>query len=81
MKKRAKEWQTNEDIFWSQSVPSLIPNFRIPDVPTALKFAFEFELRTSYEMNQKELPFGCHAWERYDIDFWRPFIRHYGYDI
>jgi hypothetical protein len=31
-----------------------------------------------YELNGHELPFGCHAWERYDRAFWEeqlPFLR------
>jgi hypothetical protein len=25
-------------------------------------------------MNGGKMPFGCHAWARYDRDFWLPFL-------
>ena len=32
-------------------------------------------------MNQDRLPFGCHAWFRYDLEFWRPHIEAFGHDL
>ena len=60
----------NEDVFWSILVPRRFPFFKIPCCEEAKKFAFEVEPRVLYEMNNDVLPFGCHAWERYDRDFW-----------
>jgi hypothetical protein len=73
--------QWHEDFFWSSVAHRLMPSFRIPDVNTALKFAFEEHPSTCYEMNNKMLPFGCHAWEKFDTDFWRPHFEKYGYRI
>lgn len=64
----------NEDFFWSIIVPKINPFFKIPKMEEAVGFSFEMLPRKAYEMNQKELPFGCHAWEKYDPEFWQAYI-------
>ena len=49
-------------------------SFNIAPVETACKFSVETNPRKYYKMNNQELPFGCHAWEKYDPQFWKPFI-------
>ena len=61
---------SNEDFFWGILVPSACPFFRVPGLAAASRFAFEVEPRHLYALNGGQLPFGCHAWERYDRDFW-----------
>ena len=46
-----------------------------------MSFAFEARPRTLYEMNGRQLPFGCHAWFRYDLAFWKPFVESLGYEL
>jgi len=46
----------------------------VPEVEEALKFSFGIVPRYCYELNNNELPFGCHAWENYDKAFWEPFL-------
>ena len=77
----SNKWPSQEDVFWSCAAPSLYPWFKIPDKAIAMKFAFELEPSVCYEINQKRLPFGCHAWERHDIDFWRPIFATMNYFI
>ena len=36
---------------------------------------FELEPRYLYNLNQKKLPFGCHAWEKHEPDFWKNHIK------
>ncbi len=55
--------------------------FNIPDAEEALQFGFETQPRHLHALNQQRLPFGCHAWWRYNLEFWRPFIREFGYDM
>jgi hypothetical protein len=62
------------DIFWSDEARRYDPGFRIADVPTGLRFAFEVSPRISFERNHRQLPFGCHAWARYDRAFWEPYL-------
>ncbi len=70
--------RTNEDFFWGMLVPSVCPFFQVPKPQEAIGFAFEVEPRLLYERNGRVLPFGCHAWERFDRAFWEevlPFLR------
>jgi Protein of unknown function (DUF5672) len=60
----------NEDVFWAIEAPKYDPAFRVAQAEEALPFAFEVSPRWSYERNREKLPFGCHAWGKYDRDFW-----------
>lgn len=71
----------NEDLFWTHSAPLIRPGFRVADAALAARFSFECQPRRQYEMNGRRLPFGCHAWARYDRDFWRPFFKERGFEI
>jgi hypothetical protein len=71
----------HEDFFWCSVAHRLIPFFEIPDASTALKFAFEEHPSKAFELNKNELPFGCHAWEKFDTEFWKPHFKKYGYEI
>jgi hypothetical protein len=62
------------DIFWSDEARRYDPGFRIADVTTGLRFAFEVSPRVCFERNHHQLPFGCHAWARYDRAFWEPYL-------
>ena len=59
----------NEDIIWSLFVP-----FKKPNYLKALAFAFEMNPEQSFELNKRQLPFGCHAWEKYNPEFWKMYI-------
>lgn len=68
----------NEDLFWGVLVPAVCPFFKVPQPEEAIGFAFEVEPRHLYALNGQRLPFGCHAWERYDRAFWEehmPWVR------
>jgi hypothetical protein len=70
-------WAGNEDMLFSQEATRLIPMklfLKIPSWREALGFAFEKSPAATYEITQHQLPFGCHAWERYDPQFWSRFI-------
>ncbi|MCU0341120.1 MAG: hypothetical protein MUE30_14665 [Spirosomaceae bacterium] len=64
----------NEDMFWGLALYFLNPFFRRPSAQEALSFAFELAPRQEYERNGHQLPFGVHAWEKYDAGFWEKFI-------
>lgn len=59
----------NEDVLWSLAVP-----FKKPDLFKALHFAFELNPKKCYERIGNHLPFGCHAWQKYEPEFWKQFI-------
>ena len=77
----ASTWPTNEDIFWSIFVPNLLPFFKVPDMKTAASFSLELQPRKGFVLNGEVLPFGCHAWEKWDLEFWRPHFKNQGYSI
>lgn len=64
----------HNDIFWSWEAARYLPEFKIPDWKTGLRFAFEAAPRLCFEYNEQRLPFGCHAWSRYDRAFWEPYL-------
>jgi hypothetical protein len=74
VRRELSRYRHNDDIFWANRAQRYDPGFRIAPVETALRFAFELAPRYCYEQNGRELPFGCHAWARYDRAFWEPFL-------
>lgn len=68
----------NEDlILGSWSAISWGHNANIPDFDEAMKFSFEVHPAMLYEQNNKQLPFGCHAFEKWEYDtFWRKYIKY-----
>lgn len=70
----AKLFGINEDFVFSKFFMEDEP-FHIPTKEFALKFSFETNPRLCYKLNNNALPFGCHAWERYDPEFWSVHIK------
>lgn len=71
----------HEDLFWSFFIPSINKDFKVANFSVALKFAFEVDPLLCYQMNKQELPFGCHAWDKHGVDFWRDIFVNLGYNI
>ncbi len=73
---RAKkiEYRRNEDVFWGMLAPQIDSSFKVADMSTALQFAFECNPRLCFQKNNEQLPFGCHAFSRYDAAFWEPHL-------
>lgn len=71
------KWKGNEDKLFCQDATRLKPMqlfIKIPDWKVAMDFAFEKSPAACYALKNQQLPFGCHAWERYDRSFWKPYI-------
>jgi Protein of unknown function (DUF5672) len=64
----------NNDEFWTYHAVKFLPSFTVPDWRTGLRFAFEAGPRLCFELNGSKLPFGCHAWPKFDRSFWEPFL-------
>lgn len=64
----------HNDRFWSDQAKQHLPEFKIASLEDGLRFGFEVAPRTCFERNGGKLPFGCHAWARYDRKFWEPFL-------
>ena len=67
----------NEDLFWSYQAVHYLQSFRVASFNEGLKFAFEAAPEICYNRNQKQIPFGCHAWNRYNRKFWEPYLLKY----
>lgn len=70
----------NEDVFWSIEINRKNKKLKIPLYQIALRFAFESDPENAFRINNGQLPFGCHAWDKYP-DFWRPIFKELGYTI
>lgn len=66
----AQYYPFNEDGFWSFEAMKYSDTFKPAPFHESLAFAFETEPARCFELNQKKLPFGVHAWEKYDRAFW-----------
>jgi hypothetical protein len=64
----------NEDGFWAEYIPSLFLDFKVATIDDATRFSFEVNPKLLFELNEYQLPFGCHAWEKYDYSFWKNYI-------
>lgn len=67
----------NEDmIFGTWSTKSWGSNGNVPTADVALKFSFEVHPEMLFNKNNQQLPFGCHAFEKWDYEsFWSKFIK------
>lgn len=71
-----KNWNDAEDIFFCLKLEDTTFKLNTPKVEEALGFAFERSPQYLFDMNGKHLPFGCHAWQKYDYKlFWSKFIQ------
>lgn len=69
-----QDYHWNEDNFWACRASFFLSEFRVASVEASLRFSFEMHPRYCLQQNQNRLPFGCHAWFKYDREFWEPFL-------
>jgi hypothetical protein len=48
--------------------------FKIAPEKIAASFSFETNPSYLFRVNNENLPFGCHAWEKHEPEFWKTFI-------
>jgi len=60
----------NEDVFWSCEAKKFYPHFKIAPIKEACKFSIEREIEKCLKMNGGQLPFGVHAYQKYNKRFW-----------
>jgi hypothetical protein len=77
-KDELKTYEDNEDKFFAVHMGG---DFNVAPIDIALQFSFEREVRECYKLNNYCLPFGCHAWEKYDWGFWQPILKELGYNF
>lgn len=76
-----KTTKYSEDRVFATLAQNACSSYRMAPVEDAIKFSFECDPRNMYKLNNNQLPFGCHGWYRYDLDFWKPFIEAEGYEL
>lgn len=64
----------NNDIFWSDVATRLDPSFHVASFEDGVAFAFEACPEDCFVMNNYQIPFGCHAWNKYNKIFWDYYI-------
>jgi hypothetical protein len=69
-----KDCNEHEDFFIFSEIGKRIKGFNIAPINEAIKFSFETNPKLLFEMNNQQLPFGCHAWAKYNPTFWKEFI-------
>lgn len=62
------------DMFWSDQAVTYLPEYKVATLEQGLEFAFEVAPEKCFQMNGGKMPFGCHAWARYDRGFWEPHL-------
>lgn len=70
----------HEDIWWSLYAPNLSWRYKIADKKTSERFSVEVDPQEAYKRNGNRLPFGCHAWQKFQPEFWLPHVAAQGYD-
>jgi hypothetical protein len=68
------KYKMGDDGWYARRAKHYYPEFNIAPLDVALRFGFECVPRYCYEKNNFTLPFGCHAWNVYDREFWEPFL-------
>lgn len=68
-----------EDLFLYYSAKKIKVDYHPAPVGEAINFSFEVNPSVLFQLSKFNLPFGCHAWERYDVEFWRQHINSFGY--
>ena len=67
-------YPTSEEHFLVNRAHHYYPEFNIAPLDEALYFGFECVPRYCFELTGHQLPFGCHAWPKFDREFWEPYI-------
>jgi hypothetical protein len=66
-------FEENEDKFWGIVAKRNFWWFKVAEFSVARRFSVELYPSRLIE-SQKDLPFGCHAWEKYEPEFWQKYI-------
>ena len=70
-----------EDQFWGIYVSRKFKFFKVATIEEASLFSIEMQPQRLMAHNNNVLPFGCHAWWKYDLQFWKPHIESFGYRL
>lgn len=71
----------NEDIFFCIEMNRYIRQVSLPHWREALRFSVEDLPSKAFVLNGNQLPFGCHAWDIHELDFWKPHFETFGHKL
>lgn len=60
------------DIFWSYLAPKVAPDFKVAPPEQSIRFSWETSPKKCLSICKGELPFGIHAWPKYDLELLQP---------
>lgn len=64
-----------EDTIIANYFETFNKNFKVATADEAIAFSFEVLPEILFEMNNNKLPFGCHAFKKYNWNFWKEYIK------
>jgi hypothetical protein len=68
--------RVNEDCFWAEAFQHTNLKLEIPDVLTGARFCLEKKPSYVYKLIGEQLPFCCHAFEKFEYEtFWKEIIQ------
>ena len=67
--------KVNEDALIVEVARKFYPDFKIATAQEAIPFAFECKPDYLFKLNGNKLPFGCHAYRKYNWSFWKKYIK------
>ncbi len=75
-----------DDLFHSTHYPKLSSSFKAAPKHLAEKFGADFVIWNEADLpfsnaDQSSLPFGIHGWIKNQNEYWKPCIKHFGYNI
>ena len=76
-----KQTRLNEDVFFACCSVKSNRIFKVAPISVSYKFSAEFGIERCIKKNGGELPFGCHAWTKFDRDFYIELFSKFGYDL
>ncbi len=76
-----KSTQMPEDAIFSYLGRMNPDEFKVAPLRTASEFSFEILPERYYRKNGNKLPFGCHGYHRYGLNFYGRFFSECGYDL
>jgi len=69
----------HEDYYYVTLFGETFKDVKIAPISDAIQFSFEANPSLLFKKNNNQLPFGCHAYLRYDKSFWSPIFKANGH--
>lgn len=76
-----QNWKFNEDGFFAYFGSNKNAHFRVCPLNVACAFSSEKDAEAVFHLNNEKLPMGCHAFEKYEVGFYKEQFAILGYTI